>query len=472
MLCRTSWQTGAAVLASWVAAFGGAQAGQTYYVDADASGSTLDGSSWCEAFVTLQEALDEASSTDTILVADGVYIPESGHLADPRDATFQLKSGVEIYGGYAGCGAGDPGERAPWLFETVLSGDLDGNDETGGTNSENVLHVVNGSGVASTAVLDGVTITGGNANGADQKGRGAGVYCVNGSPTLVGCRITNNWAKRYCGFYNFEGRPTLTNCVIAGNATQYNCAGFYDGSTGLLNFATLTNCLIKNNDAGGSAGAVYTYGTSTRLINTTIVGNTAPSIGGVYVGPLSTARITNCILWGNEYLEDDIRQGQLFVQGAAVLSDSCVEGWDDDPLIGTNIFDDDPLFVPGPLGCYYLSQTAAGDPEDSPCFDAGGETATEAGLDDLTTRSDEVPDDAASDVDVGYHYPITDEALVMGDYDRTGDVTLDDYAELVDCLTGPGPDEVSPCCRIFDYQPDEDVDLADFAEFAVDLDTP
>ena len=58
----------------------------------------------------------------------------------------------------------------------------------------------------------------------------------------------------------------------------------------------------------------------------------------------------------------------------------------------------------GPLGEYYLSCRAAGQTADSPCIDAGSDTAKSLGLDKSTTRTDHVPD--AGTVDMGYHYPL------------------------------------------------------------------
>lgn len=62
-----------------------------------------------------------------------------------------------------------------------------------------------------------------------------------------------------------------------------------------------------------------------------------------------------------------------------------------------------PRFCTGPHGEYYLSQTAAGQNEDSPCVDAGSDTAEALGMDRYTTRTDGAPD--TGQVDIGYHYP-------------------------------------------------------------------
>lgn len=50
----------------------------------------------------------------------------------------------------------------------------------------------------------------------------------------------------------------------------------------------------------------------------------------------------------------------------------------------------------------YLGQTAAGQPADSPCVDAGSDLAGNQGMDVYWTRTDGVPDSGT--VDMGYHF--------------------------------------------------------------------
>ena len=52
--------------------------------------------------------------------------------------------------------------RDPNIYQTILSGDIGVVDN----NSDNSYHVVTGSDTNSTAILDGFTITAGNANGS------------------------------------------------------------------------------------------------------------------------------------------------------------------------------------------------------------------------------------------------------------------------------------------------------------------
>ncbi|MHC4260590.1 MAG: hypothetical protein ACYSTF_09310, partial [Planctomycetota bacterium] len=101
------------------------QAGIIYVdSDADLGGS---GQTWGTAYKYLQDALDDAESGDQIWVAEGIYYPDEdeGGNVDPNDRTetFQLITGLEIYGGFAG-GESSLQERDWQVSETVLSGDL------------------------------------------------------------------------------------------------------------------------------------------------------------------------------------------------------------------------------------------------------------------------------------------------------------------------------------------------------------
>ena len=153
-----------------------AEPARLIYVDAGATGAKT-GASWADAYNYLQDALAAAAMAEKpveIRVAKGVYKPDQGAGITPGDqtATFQLLNGVTLKGGYAGAAAADPNARDVSLYETVLSGDLAGNDveltdihqfyeKTEPTWADNSWGVVTGSGTDATAGLDGFTITAG-----------------------------------------------------------------------------------------------------------------------------------------------------------------------------------------------------------------------------------------------------------------------------------------------------------------------
>lgn len=174
------------VVVQWATALG-----DVIYVDDDALPSG-DGLSWPTAYKYLQDALTAAIADDEIWVAEGTYKPdqdEGGNVTPGnRYETFQLINGVTIKGGYAGFGEPDPNVRNIELYESILSGDLNSNDVevndpcdlvNEATRGENSYHVVTGSGTDGTAVLDGFTITGGNANGSLENMEGGGMPSEN-----------------------------------------------------------------------------------------------------------------------------------------------------------------------------------------------------------------------------------------------------------------------------------------------------
>ena len=105
---------------------------RTIYVDADAPGAN-NGSSWENAYVYLQDALADANAAEKpieIRVAQGIYKPDQGVIQAPGDrtATFQLINGITLKGGYGGFSEQDPDARYIDLYNTILSGDLLGDD--------------------------------------------------------------------------------------------------------------------------------------------------------------------------------------------------------------------------------------------------------------------------------------------------------------------------------------------------------
>ncbi|UCG58638.1 MAG: right-handed parallel beta-helix repeat-containing protein, partial [Phycisphaerales bacterium] len=278
---------------------------EVLYVDCDAQGAN-NGTCWKDAFTDLREALKIARElgVEQVRVAQGVYRP-AGPSGD-RKAAFYLISDVAIRGGYAGFGEPNPNARDIDGYQTILSGDLNGDDievsdpcqlPNEPTRAENSYHVVTGNNVDETALLDGFTITAGNANGdwEDRYGGGMGHYC--GDPTLVNCTFIANTASNGGGVGTDPDdeswrRPTLINCTFVGNAASLGGGVLILDST-----ATLTDCMFIGNWASGPGGGMYNRGTST-ITNCTFSTNSAPSGGGLYNYSRS-ATLTNCAFTGN-----------------------------------------------------------------------------------------------------------------------------------------------------------------------------
>ena len=211
------------------------------YVDSRAPGTGDDaGTTWEDAYLCLQNALEVAQAGDEIRVARGVYQPDR-RMVFPRtglppldiqasgsvDDSFVLPEGVVIRGGYAGARSPNPDARVS-PYRSILSGDLLGNDpDLSNLDSQTlesfVMHlalrdnsrtVVTATGVSSQTVLDGFTITAGHCEGgtpgSSPRSRsgtivpsptaqtdGAGAFIDSGSPVFIRCVFSHNTILPY-----------------------------------------------------------------------------------------------------------------------------------------------------------------------------------------------------------------------------------------------------------------------------------
>jgi hypothetical protein len=301
-------------------------------------------------------------------VALGVY------RASPlQTISFNVHPGVAVYGGFAGTEISRE-QRDPALHRTVLSGDIDFNDAgSDGVDSDvsqiigfNTYVVVMMDGttalgpITETTVLDGFTITGGNAvSGAEHDG--GGLFC-NGagsgkecSPTLRNLRFSGNHATVGGAIFNSgnggTSSPTLSNVTFSGNSAQSGgaMANYGLGATGRSN-PTLSNVSFSGNSAtqGGAITNNSISGTSKpTLVNVTFSGNSATTGSAIYnyafSGGISAPSLHNVILWGDTgggaEIANDAASGTTLdhsiVQGGCPGGSSCTNLITDDPLLGT-----------------------------------------------------------------------------------------------------------------------------------------
>jgi hypothetical protein len=323
------------------------------YVSADAEDGADTGASWADAFLSLQSAL-LSPNCDEIWVAAGIYKPTTG---TDREATFQLVSGVAVYGGFAGTET-QRSQRDPAANLTVLSGDLGEKDSqspvitdltTVTGNTDNSYLVVT---TADEAVLDGFTITG----AYDDNGPGGGIFVEKNRPVLSNLVVRGNLSLMGGGIIISECSPELKNITVSNNVAWILAGGvgIFEGNPALEN-VTISDNLVTYGSAlfgiAGGAGLVMN-GENATLTNVTISGNRAPGEGavggGIYNFQTMDLDLRNVILWGNT------AQGggdQLYnMAGASSIENSIVQGGCPESSTCTDILTGDPLL--GPLGSY------------------------------------------------------------------------------------------------------------------------
>jgi hypothetical protein len=338
---------------------------------------------------------------------------------------------VTINGGYAGFGQPDPNVRDFELYESILSGDLDGNDVhvndpcdllTEPTRAENSYHVVTAN--RTDGELDGFTITGGNANGSDpwphRNASGGGIYIYTTpvkKPKVSNCTFRGNSSIHYGGGMCYTstglGRTELTNCTFIKNWAGAG-GGVYDGSYGsLIRTLILTNCRFIRNSAVKGGGICIAHSRPT-LVNCMFIGNSA-DFGGAsshydlaiatyskctfaansaqygkaiycsswwYTQIPNIVRLNNCIIWdGGEEIYNNNNSSITIIYsdmqgGQASVYDPC-----NGLVWGDGNMDTDPCFADANNGDYHLksqagrwepsSQSWVQDDVTSPCIDAG-----------------------------------------------------------------------------------------------------
>ena|GEM_PF-717218 len=318
------------------------------FVDDDAGGAQ-NGTSWADAYIRLQDALAFARANPRfreIRVAQGIYTPAPPY--GDRNGTFQLVSGLTTKGGYVGSARTEPNARDIRAYETILSGDLNGDDGPDSQNtSDNCLHVVTGSAADANAVLDGFTISGGAAYIAEPRipapsVLGGGLYISSGSPTLIDCTFSRNFAAWGGGAaYCHNGSPIFARCAFRDNRALHQGGALLLGSGAVV----LRDCKLAAN-AAPSGGAIISSGTTHTLLNCVLSGNSA-QVGGALLGGATlvnctvtgnkagveggavdgTGTVTNCILWDNRAGSGTSESAQIAASAEMAVNYSCVQGW-------------------------------------------------------------------------------------------------------------------------------------------------
>jgi len=326
--------------------------GERLYVRAGAAPGG-NGSSWGQAMVYLQDALDLADrlDIDEIWVAAGRYYPDDGASSDDgdNDSTFGLKSGQRIYGGFAGSET-EFDQRNVAANRSLLSGDIDQDDldpdgdgipedpaQIDGPNAENLFELI---GVGPDTVVDGFTLS---------ASRNA-IRIEGGSPVLRNSTFIGNAGA-------FEGTALL---IIDSSALVRDCRfgrnGFYAGVVNRGGAPEFVDCEFFGATGFADAGAIKNRDSSPSLIRCQFVGNTAKQRGAAIFNRNSSIRIQSCTFDGNMA---NWRGGAIFdEEGSSTTAIDCVFINNSGQLGGGALFseEDSSLTL---IGCNLISNSSS-----------------------------------------------------------------------------------------------------------------
>lgn len=315
------------LLAFFLAGMAAAQS-KTYYVSPTGTG---DGLSWDNA-TTLIQALNNAVAGDQIWVQGFETVTKDELYIVPKEVLqegFTVKSGVQLYGGFAGTETKltdreTLGKPYQLKYRSVLSGDIGKDDAMDDVNlifpanttrQNNATHVLtlnmeptqtSGNNNTYPTVVNGFTITGGQADENGEKGGGIYVTGDNtdgGNFRIERCFLFNNYATQGGAVYvsskvknRNNGESLINQCVIYNNAAGERAAvENQGGGVYLAGEATVVNTSIFNNENGG-----VRLSSGSKVVNATIARNTGAGVDLTTAS--NSTNVYNSIIWGNTSL--------------------------------------------------------------------------------------------------------------------------------------------------------------------------
>jgi hypothetical protein len=277
--------------------------------------------------------------------------------------------------------------------------------------------------LSSLTVVENLEIMGGNASGTEFFS-GGGSFLSDADATVANCSFHDNTALFGGGISVEGGAPVILDCELTGNhalatgggmnlfACSLEASGLRftgnessDDGAGLNAVQTdleLRCCLFTDNSAGDDGGGLAIQQGVSIMEFLTVHGNSCDDDGaGMLLHSIDAVQMSSCIVTENT------GKGGVTIKGAApaVLHTCC---WGNEYLDWWGMYDpagtdgnisSDPLYADSLLR---LSQVPAGQPLESPAVDAGHLQVPGSCVEDLSTRTDSLPD--LGTADMGFHY--------------------------------------------------------------------
>ena len=254
----------------------------TLYVDDDAPndvgpcdstiGDPLEDGSAEHPFDNIQEAVTYAEYAETIVVMPGTYSGQGNYDID------YLGKAVKI--------------RGSGPDNTIIDCDNSGRGFYFHNRERN------------DSILDGVTITNGNAY------YGGAVNCADGSsPIISNCVFKDNWAVSWGSKGGYGGavynggssNPTYRDCKFIDNLAVWYGAGMFNSWSS----PNVTNCLFEGNLCGAYGAGMFNDNGRPVINNCSFIANSAQTWGGGMFNSESSPTLSGCTFSENSTIDWD-----------------------------------------------------------------------------------------------------------------------------------------------------------------------
>ena len=191
---------------------------------------------------------------------------------------------------------------------TITGGGADGSQNRTAKSGGGIY---NGSG---TLMVIGSAITGNSSNG------GGGIHSVFGTVTVIDSLISRNFAGSGGGIFSDCGSVTVVNTLVSENTAQYSGGGICSSSSTV----TVTDSVISENTANRGGGINNSSGTVT-VTDSSITENTANQGGGIN-NSSGTLSATNTVISGNSANGNNSSGGGIYNNATLSVTNSVITG--------------------------------------------------------------------------------------------------------------------------------------------------
>ena len=260
--------------------------------------------------------------------------------------------------------------------------------------------------------------------------QGGGVSSIGGGPQLTSCVVSENRAgERGGGLYTHEAVARVMDCIFTGNSAgdgggmflqgktlvgrcvfRVNTAGYDGGAVYSNGFNDFRYCVISNNKAGNNGGGILSYRSDMRIVNCTLIYNTAAVDGGALSCDRDGFIFNSIIAYNSSGVHYSAGEWREFYHNCVWANEQYNFNGVPDPTGWYGNISVDPMIS----GAHLIPG--------SPCINAGTSAVSvyDTDIDGELTAGDGLVDIGADE----YYAPVIQGRLIFGDYNAVPPISF------------------------------------------------